>query len=303
MTPSTSIGGLSQAKQELQAAARASYAPDGIPAQLESCVAFVDLLGATALLRRLTDKELRRLLAALRDGVGTFDCFDAYEGPARVVTFSDNIAACLPLDSSQIDGGVGWQVIAAGQFQRNLALNGYFARGGITIGKVYADDSTVLGPGLVAAYELETEVAIEPRVVLDAAAAALFIRGALEYPDMRGSLQNDIVLYDAKDDVFFVHYLAFVWEADNDEEVDMFLTLHRDYVRASLTNEGLKRDVRSKYRWLARYHNWFCRGIRRPEFVIPKVPAPQRRFLPLVDMAFEAGIALEDMQRQRFGES
>jgi hypothetical protein len=52
--------------------------------------------------------------------------------------------------------------------QVGSAFNGFFLRGGITIGEIIHDSESCFGPGLNRAYELESTVARFPRFVLDA---------------------------------------------------------------------------------------------------------------------------------------
>lgn len=248
----------------------------------------MDLLGASEFLRTLNDEQLGHLLGSIRANVDLFDQFPAYEGPARVVTFSDNVAAALPLDSRESDGGLGWQVLAAGSFQLNLAFNGFLARGGITIGPVYADDNTVLGQALVRAYELESKVAQFPRVVLDPQCLALFARGALDYRDPRTSLQNQIALVDPIDGLVFVHFLEFVWEADNEGEALECLQRHRDLLTAGLEQHTGNTAVLPKYQWAADYHDWSCKSFGRDKQSVGHREVPVDRFVPLIDYLEEA---------------
>jgi hypothetical protein len=80
----------------------------------------------------------------------------------RVSTFSDNVVV------TQAVGEKTWMLIAQmALFQIASAINGFLLCGGITIGSVVHDDEVVFGPGLNRAYELESQVAKFPRLVLD----------------------------------------------------------------------------------------------------------------------------------------
>jgi hypothetical protein len=283
---------LKQAQDALRQAARVAYSREGQPALRLSNVAFVDLLGASELMQTLDDAGLRRVLHALRDNVDFFDFFDAYEGPARVVTFSDNIVACLPTDPTELDGGLAWHVISAGQFQRNLAFVGYFVRGGITVGPVYADESAVIGSGLVRAHDLELG-AVHPRIVLDPAVVTLFASAFVADHDRYRSLQNQIVVVDTHDDCCFVHYLEFAQEADDREEMFEFMARHRDHISKSLWDASLPQKVHDKYRWVAQYHNWYCAMLDLPQFIVDKVSVPEGRFVPLLEWMESRGVNLD----------
>ncbi|MFB5269831.1 hypothetical protein ACE41H_24050 [Paenibacillus enshidis] len=51
--------------------------------------------------------------------------------------------------------------------QTLLAQYSLLLRGGIAVGKIYHDNDIVYGPGLVKAYELESKIAIFPRIVIE----------------------------------------------------------------------------------------------------------------------------------------
>ncbi|WP_248928667.1 hypothetical protein [Paenibacillus hamazuiensis] len=50
--------------------------------------------------------------------------------------------------------------------QSLLSQHGLLLRGGIAVGKIYHDNDIVYGPGLVKAYELESKIAVYPRIVM-----------------------------------------------------------------------------------------------------------------------------------------
>lgn len=278
---------LGDARRQLRHAAAAAYTVNGRPTLRESTVVFMDLLGATTMLNSLTDGQLVHLLGSLRANIDLFDSFPAYEGPARVVTFSDNIAAALPLDDAEQDGGITWQVLAAGSFQLNLAFNGLLARGGITVGPAYADDSAILGAALVRAYHLESKVASYPRVVLDPECIELFALGALAESDLHTSVQNQIALVDTLDGLVFVHYLAFVSEADDEEEATECLRRHESLLQSGLREYADDKHVLPKYVWAADYHDWTCQALGRLEHLVGHREVSRGRFMPLIDYLLE----------------
>lgn len=51
-------------------------------------------------------------------------------------------------------------------FQMIMSMEGFFIRGGIAIGDLYMDEITVFGSGLMEAYQAETTLARDPRIVL-----------------------------------------------------------------------------------------------------------------------------------------
>jgi hypothetical protein len=54
-----------------------------------------------------------------------------------------------------------------------LAVSGFWIRGAVTVGLIHHDEHIVFGPALNRAYELESKVAIYPRILIDAPALAV----------------------------------------------------------------------------------------------------------------------------------
>jgi hypothetical protein len=54
-----------------------------------------------------------------------------------------------------------------GEQQFSLACDGIFVRGGVTLGDIYADRSTIFGPALIRAHQLESQIARWPIVIFD----------------------------------------------------------------------------------------------------------------------------------------
>jgi hypothetical protein len=81
----------------------------------------------------------------------------------RITTFSDNAVISEPVEGPNFHlllFGLGYmQVIAS--------WSGLLIRGAVTIGDIVHDDSIVFGPALNRAYELESQQAIYPRIILD----------------------------------------------------------------------------------------------------------------------------------------
>jgi hypothetical protein len=85
------------------------------------------------------------------------------EEPVQVSTFSDNIV--LSIRPSKF---VPYFLQALAMFQLMSANRGFLLRGGVSIGGLVHDSEVVFGPGLVKAYDLESQVAQFPRIVIDA---------------------------------------------------------------------------------------------------------------------------------------
>jgi hypothetical protein len=81
----------------------------------------------------------------------------------NVSTFSDNIVISTPVDQDNVPYFL--QSIAIMQLM--TASMHFLLRGGITVGDICHDDEVVFGPALNRAYELESKVAVVPRIIVD----------------------------------------------------------------------------------------------------------------------------------------
>lgn len=81
----------------------------------------------------------------------------------RITTFSDNVVISEPAEGPNFH----LLLFRLGYMQVIASWSGLLIRGAITIGDIVHDDSIVFGPALNRAYELESQRAIYPRIILD----------------------------------------------------------------------------------------------------------------------------------------
>jgi hypothetical protein len=81
---------------------------------------------------------------------------------ACMTTFSDNVVF-----SQKIGVDNEFFLLKLGIFQVISARHGFFIRGSVTIGDLVHNNHVVFGPALNRAHELESTVAVYPRIVLD----------------------------------------------------------------------------------------------------------------------------------------
>lgn len=172
-------------------------------------------------------------------------------------TFTDNIVLARPIGEDG-ESELGNVTMAVAALQTNLALQGYFVRGAIAIGPAYVDDYGVFGSALIEAYEGETQLARDPRIILCESALQSALQHISYYRPSAHSPQNLIMRRDS-DEQAFVNYLEHLAPAPSEggfgyEE----LTRHRDIVIQQLELFRAQPVIWSKYEWVARYHNDFC---------------------------------------------
>jgi hypothetical protein len=129
-------------------------------------VAFYDVLGWRRKIADAGDNpEMIQALKAAVTGWSFLRNIDVQNRgfKTRITTFSDNVVISEPVE------GPNFQLFLfrLGCMQLIASWSGILIRGAITVGDIVHDDSIVFGPALNRAYELESQQAIYPRIILD----------------------------------------------------------------------------------------------------------------------------------------
>src|SRR3954447_24142779 len=127
-------------------------------------VAFYDVLGWRSKIAGAGDdadkitqlKNVIRIYSMIPDK-------EKYPFDYRQTTFSDNVVISTVTSKDSVFNFL----LRLGFTQLLSGCLGFFIRGGVTIGDIVHDEQVVFGPGLNRAYQLESEVAQKPRIVLD----------------------------------------------------------------------------------------------------------------------------------------
>jgi hypothetical protein len=210
--------------------------------RLEHCaVLFLDLLGVQAMTRGArADVECR--LAALDEAMtGTFRQYTGPSSAWAAVFFSDTLVVAAPAEDDATVA-VAQLVRVASEVQRALTLQGFFVRGGLSLGLFHISRDLIFGPALVEAHELESRHAVHPRVVLSREAE-------LALPPAHTRVMRD------GDGRVFVNYLDRLLDLTGGP--DEGLEAHRERVAHRLFDFRQDHHTWAKYRWSAEYHNAF----------------------------------------------
>jgi hypothetical protein len=244
---------------------------DNRPRLLRSVAAFVDILGYVDLIQsaRTLGKE-GEILNVLRASLDTAfqsvkitkELWAGAPAPWLLKAFSDNVVIGVPIREHP---GLDLNLIAGrlGSLQLQLALQGFFVRGGIAVGDLYLDEEMAYGAALTDAYSTEQSVAVTPRIVLHESAEqamnAEFKRIESFVPSLPA--YNETFAQDA-DGGAFVNYLSGITEFEYDDRIYFdLLETHKSVVEAKLAEHSTNLKVLAKYLWSAQYHNFFCREL------------------------------------------
>ena len=130
----------------------------------EYYVAFLDLLGCRSIIEKDTqDENLNNIYRIYKSWLGIFGNYGSFKS-IQVKIFSDNIVLAIKCKNSN---AIELLLEVVSCLVQHFLECGYKVRGGITKGKLYIDNVLVWGKALVDAYELESEGAETPRIVID----------------------------------------------------------------------------------------------------------------------------------------
>ena len=229
-----------------------------------SWLCFLDILGFREILAANNQSGILTLHQLLRDGRDVLEGDDEElefigHNYHALTAFTDNIALGFPIaDDGEIESGIVFERVA--QFQLRMVLGGFFVRGGIAFGDAYIDDLAVYGQPLLDAYQAETNLALDPRIVLTETAKAQ-VSEHLDYYFRNPYAPQNSDLKRDRDGQWFVDYLQAVILDGSVENLTVdsdSLSAHRDMVLTKLSEYRGQPRIWSKYEWVARYHNDFC---------------------------------------------
>ena len=129
-------------------------------------ILFLDFLGFKEIVDRTAkdNRELQSLLKAI-DKLYAIGRGDADLSKTRsITTFSDSVVLSYAV---QEESAVYYLLSDISFAVIELAIEGYLVRGAVTLGKLIHTKRFLVGPAMVKAYELESQVAKVPRVLID----------------------------------------------------------------------------------------------------------------------------------------
>ena len=254
----------------------------------ESIIAHVDILGFKSLLDEAKESEsrfdellnhyhkaLRSAFSRIKSVTEMRHKYD-WKRISHVRVYTDNLLFVSEL---------GWQTGGESEFGRTideiamyqleLAIEGFFTRGGVVIERAYCDEVTVFSPALMDAAGIEKR-ALFPRIILEDSARERLRRYLKWYNNPAFCHFSDMVVIDP-DGTWFINYLYVLrWFSDDvmdwteycEEEIPACgpyhpealcqLHQHRDHIKKRLAEFKDNPAIFRKYLWLACYHNWFC---------------------------------------------
>jgi len=173
--------------------------------------------------------------------------------------FSDNILIGAPIGYGGIfddETQLGTLAMFLKYLQLDLTLEGYFLRGGWTIGNLFIDENIAYGEGLISSYNLEQSTNF-PRIEVSSEIEPLIQKHFGYYSNPFSTLQNTYLI--KNNGRIFVNYLKGLTEiGELGLDVDTNkLNKHKELIESRLIDFNSISKIRSKYEWSAEYHNYF----------------------------------------------
>lgn len=149
------------------------------------------------------------------------------------------------------------------QYQLFLLSSGLLSRGFITQGRLFINDSFIMGAALAKAHEAEKYIVKYPRVVVDPKLMELLPDQIHQYP-----IPPDRFLKkDRADGFYFLNYYQALIQGNGK-------IWHRELFSATKTIinnlKSYRQETLPKLYWLIKYHNAFCKKYHCDEFIIPR---------------------------------
>jgi hypothetical protein len=230
-------------------------------------ITFLDVLGFRDLVARSNGPTaIRRVLARLRSFAAGPDHLDGAPGEddevetTRSIAFSDSIVRIRFFDTEYPTGALFQEVLSLLHTQGELIADDVLLRGGVTVGPVFLDGDMAFGPGFIRAYDLESQFANYPRIVIGPevfAALRSDLRLVADHHDLEDEVHYQRRLLRRGDDGFwFIDYLFGIRdEMDDPGGHAQLVAQHRAMIIAHANAAPANSRVLQKYLWLARYLN------------------------------------------------
>lgn len=197
----------------------------------EHIVAFIDILGAKSKIQEEVNVSLNVVHNAYNEALEFLNTL--YRGDIELLKpqiriFSDNIVVAVPTNIKGEVSALMSVIVYSGLIQHQFLHHKYLVRGGISIGNFFIDDIMLWGTALTQAYEMESSIAIYPRIVLD---PVLVVKLNI--------FKNDVLLRWLSQDVDKLLYIDYMKKSVmKDNKNFLPLLLHRVGEAQQLLNEA-----------------------------------------------------------------
>lgn len=235
---------------------------ENTPQQSKHIIAYLDFLGAK---KRICggDTEFIKQLSfvyqrAEQNSQKVNDCADNEKlPPIKQQIFSDNIVFAQEINTENIVYQVFNFILFVSAYLHQALLAGFLVRGGVTIGDMYIDNTFVSGKALIKAYELESRIAIYPRVVID-----FDVFGILSLLDEEIMQKFSLPIGD--DLLFCIDAFRVIYKPKGYNIA--FKTIQEAILKICKFEKDFK--IMQKHLWIINQFNDFCKVQQQEQYII-----------------------------------
>ncbi len=211
-------------------------------------VAFIDVLGSSEAIKNNANESLNAIHIAYDETMIEFKKFHSeYMNEPKVDIFSDNIILSNEIIEGKEENAFFSIAFFSALLQMNMWVNNLLVRGGISCGNFFSDERMIWGNALVRAYNLESQIAIYPRIIVEQEIAEIM-------KPMTKSEKGKLLCEDF-DGIYFVDPFG-----TNQKETGLYLIekfIDDNIIRLRNSQGNLK--IYQKINWLQQY---FCEKHR-----------------------------------------
>lgn len=197
------------------------------------------------------------------------------------VNFSDLCVLWFPLEDPKKLPPIGWlnsHILKLVHAQSSLLFDEeLLIRGGVTIGPLAKSYGQIFGPGLIRAYELESQQAKYPRIPVDPCVLEEFHCNpglCVHDPETDAGYMKEMLRKDS-DGKLFVDYLRVMeHELDDPATYPGYMQNLRTFIDKRLEEFADVPPVREKYKWLREYRAKTLRTSHSRRATIELRPLP-----------------------------
>ena len=221
----------------------------------ERFVAFIDILGFKSLIEEtITNDAKYQYIQGVLNHISSVQyenyhgIFSEYGVFKEVSVFSDSIVISYPKELS-IGCGLFHLLIDVTHLCLDLLEANILVRGGITYGKMYHSEKVCFGPAMIRAYEMEENLAVYPRIIVEQNA---ILTAFLHMPEEDHYYINNLLSNNG--DYYYLDFLSQCSEFDDEESYIIYMKKVKYFIETQLKmNHDPK--ISQKYIWFSNYYN------------------------------------------------
>lgn len=221
---------------------------NGLPIEKKCVIGYIDLMGVE---KKIEDSSQWAL-----DWTWIFydtlkNVLENYER-VKIKSFSDNIIICEEIDENNPKLAIDEVLSVLDQLEMlTFKMGALFIRGAVVIDQLHISENFVYGQGLIKAYRLEENTAINPRIIIDSSVLKLIDSG------------SPYLVMD-NDGYSFYDFIQSRIDQGGERLFHELDTLEGN-ILVNLKSKNISKRIISKMKWMIDYFNKTCltNGINR----------------------------------------